>query len=367
MPNPIDVSASSMTGLLGAVEASKAANAYSRQSLSQTRSTDSADDYNLSRFKKGSAVTKVSSTKKVSNKGVKIRDAKDKLHRKATQSVSMTPSVQEQLAMEALERKTKIYEATIRGEKGGLSEQQLEACPLDVDAKRANLELPGWKNRSVSDDEENQNESAFPGSSTSATFPPSFSGRLGSAQDSFHAPSLGEQAVEEEEWIESKDEFGRDILVPCSQVKPTILDPQRTMAFSQTESARHLQEISAEYGPQTSFPTLETSNRPAKKQPSEEPLEKYFDPKAERRQLGTGFYALSSNPEERKRQQEELRAREAQTEQARLAKSSEAPKELTASEIAIETRKRQIQLKREELARKRMKKVEATTTDAVQS
>jgi hypothetical protein len=54
---------------------------------------------------------------------------------------------------------------------------------------------------------------------------------------------LGEEETEEEEWIESKDEFGRDILIPATKFKNVTLDPQRTLAFTQTESASHLQGI----------------------------------------------------------------------------------------------------------------------------
>ncbi|KAH9466251.1 hypothetical protein MJO28_001128 [Puccinia striiformis f. sp. tritici] len=375
MPKAIEISASSMTGLLGAVEASKSAHSRANKSTSKTTGDGGTDDiYNISRYKKGSALTKNSSkskdyserTFKNSNKGVKSRAMKDKLDSKAPRMSAKPPSVQEQLAMEALERKSKIYEATIRGQKGGLSEKQLEACPLDIDAKRANLDAQGFLGQHDSDSE-NSDQSVEEVSRTtyigSSSLPPtSFTGRLSSAQDlPSRSTALGEQETEEEEWIESKDEFGRDILIPASKLKTSTLDPQRTMAFAQTESARDLQDIGAHYGAQTDFPVQDPSDRPIRKSTADEPIEKYFDAKAERRQLGTAFYALSSNPEERQRQQEELRAREEQTKQARTAANSLPDQQLSAAEIALETRKRMLQAKKEELARKRMKKSEDTS------
>ncbi|KAA1088400.1 hypothetical protein PGT21_005376 [Puccinia graminis f. sp. tritici] len=366
MPNAIDISASSMTGLLGAVEASKTAHSLTRKPTAKTTGDDTADDiYNLSRYKKGSAITKNSSKSrdysernfKGSNKGVKSRAMKDRSDTQAPRMSSKPPSVQEQLAMEALERKSKIYEATIRGQKGGLSEKQLEACPLDVDAKRANLH-----SKADSDTDESVEELSKSANIASSSMPPtSFAGRLSSAQDSSRPAMLGEQETEEEEWIEGKDEFGRDILIPANKFKNVTLDPQRTLAFTQTESASHLQGIGAHYGAQTDFPLLEPTERPRPKRTTDVPIEKYFDSKAERRQLGTAFYALSSNPEERQRQQEELRAREQETKQARTTTTSLPDQQLSAAEKALEARKRLLQSKKEELARKRMKKTDASS------
>lgn len=376
MPNLIEISASSMTSLLGAVEASKTAHSQSRKST--TKSGDAQNDvYDLSRYKKGSFISKNSSSHKsfnerlstVSNKGVKSRALKDKLAHESIRMSNKPPSVQEQLAMDALQRKSKIYEATILGKKGGLSDKQLESCPLDVDAKRANLEIENDLEASASDlnsevesDDQRPRARKMPASSSSYSMPfKAFTGRLSSIQDSSTTAMLGEKQPEEEDWIERKDEFGRDILVPAAQIKLPNLDPQRTMAFTETDSARHLKEIGAQYGPQTSFPVLESSDRPIKKT-DDEPIEKYFDPKAERRQLGTAFYSLSSNPEERQRQLEELRSREAETMQARNALSDQPDKQLSVAQTALEARKRQLQLKKEELARKRMKNADTSST-----
>ncbi|OAV94097.1 hypothetical protein, variant [Puccinia triticina 1-1 BBBD Race 1] len=366
MPNAIDISASSMTGLLGAVEASKTAHSLARKPTGKTTGDGTVEDiYNISRYKKGSAITKNSSkskdyferNSKGSNKGVKSRAMKDKLETRVARISSQPPSVQEQLAMEALQRKSKIYDATIRGQKGGLSEKQLEACPLDIDAKRANLNL-----QADSDTDESVEEVSKPTNIGSSSMPPtSFAGRLSSAQDLPRSPILGEREPEEEEWIEGKDEFGRDTLIPASKLKTSPLDPQRTLAFAQTESASHLQEIGAQYGAQTEFPLLELPEGLQRKRTADEPIEKYFDPKAERRQLGTAFYALSSNPEERQRQQEELRAREEETKQARTAANKLPEKQLSAAEKALEARKRLLQSKKEELARKRMKKTDVSS------
>lgn len=90
-----------------------------------------------------------------------------------------------------------------------------------------------------------------------------------------------------------------------------------------------------------------------RKSTADEPVEKYFDSKAERRQLGTGYYALSNDPLERQKQQDELREREAETARARASASDHPP--LNDAERAIQERKKQIKAKREELARKRLK------------
>lgn len=115
MPVNIDITASSMTGLLGAVEASKA-------NLSRRSKSDSVDEYNLSRFSKGSKISKASSringnkeldrSHRGSNKGVAQRAAKDEGER-LRMNASVSVSVTEQLAMEALRRKAEIYEATM--------------------------------------------------------------------------------------------------------------------------------------------------------------------------------------------------------------------------------------------------------------
>jgi hypothetical protein len=117
----------------------------------------------------------------------------------------------------------------------------------------------------------------------------------------------------------------------------------------------------AHYGTQTNFPLLEPTKRPRPKRTTDEPIKKYFDSKAEHRQLGTAFYALSSNPEERQRQQEELRARKEETKQARTTTTSLPNQQLSAAKKAIEALKRPLQSKKEELAPKRMKKTDASS------
>ncbi|CAH7674201.1 hypothetical protein PPACK8108_LOCUS9112 [Phakopsora pachyrhizi] len=373
MPNPIEISASSMIGLLGAVEASKASSSNTKASKPSTGKAETNDEYNISKYRKGLSHKKLSTGSKDpsaqqlkgSNKGVKLRAGKDKLVQDQSK-LHLAPSVEEQLATQALERKAKIYEATVRGQAGGLTYQQLESCPLDVNAKRAIVQLQEWSGDE--DEEEEQGFKKLPvqsssllDSSLSKLPTTSFTGRLGSSsyQESVDTPRLGEAVKEDEDWIETVDEYGRSVMRLASELKSAPLDPQQTLDFTQTESASHLKDISAQYGPQTSFPILETPT--AKRPTTDEPVEKYFDSRAERRQLGTGFYALSSNPEERLLQQEELRTREAETEKARASVtkvSTGKEEQLSASEIALEARKRQIQLKREEQIKKRLKLTE---------
>lgn len=49
--------------------------------------------------------------------------------------------------------------------------------------------------------------------------------------------------MDEEEWIETQDEFGREILVRAEDFKPVTQNPQQTMEFVQTESAGHLIDV----------------------------------------------------------------------------------------------------------------------------
>ncbi|PLW24792.1 hypothetical protein PCASD_26330 [Puccinia coronata f. sp. avenae] len=359
MPNRIDISASSMTGLLGAVEASKTAESLARKAKPADKTQQ--DIYDISHYKKGSALTK--KTTSIPNSRGTLSHKEPSKSRKATKKShapklsANPPSVQEQLAMEALERKSKIYEATIRGKKGGLSEKQLESCPLDIDAKRAHLDLTEAQPSSDSDDDDSVEE-VYPSTHAgpSSLPPTSFTGRLSSTNHQL--PSLlGEAEPEEEDWIEGKDEFGRDILIPASELKTTHLDPQRTLAFSQTECASHVQGIGAYYGSQTQFPVLEPTDKTIRKPGTHEPVEKYFDSKAERRQLGTGFYALSSDPKERLAQQEELRQREQETLAARSAAHKADHQSLESpAEKLIQDRKRLLQAKKDQLANKRLKK-----------
>jgi hypothetical protein len=262
-----------MTGLLGAVEASKTAESLARKAKPADKTQQ--DIYDISHYKKGSALTK-KTTSNSNSRGTlshkepsKSRKATKKSH--APKLSANPPSVQEQLAMEALERKSKIYEATMlspsilptrphvlhplilspsfplgnyrRGKKGGLSEKQLESCPLDIDAKRAHLDLTEAQPSSDSDDDDSVEE-VYPSTHAgpSSLPPTSFTGRLSSTNHQL-PPLLGEAEPEEEDWIEGKDEFGRDILIPASELKTTHLDPQRTLAFSQTECASHVQGI----------------------------------------------------------------------------------------------------------------------------
>lgn len=254
-----------------------------------------------------------------------------------------------------------------------MSSKELEGCVLDVEAKRACL----------SDDDDTgapsgeEEEEGWCGAALREQPLASFSGRISSGHhdDPSRPPPLGEAERPEEEWVEAKDEFGRDILVPLSAAAPqTPLDPQRTLAFTQTESAAHLQHIGsvslslfpilyhpnpnppfflflflyvfrAHYGPQTEFPLLEpTEARKRKTRADEEPVEKYFDAGLERRQMGTGFYTLSRDPVERLRQQAELRAREHDTLRARSA-ATDLP-QLTPAQIALEARKRLVLAKK---------------------
>jgi hypothetical protein len=113
----------------------------------------------------------------------------------------------------------------------------------------------------------------------------------------------------------------------------------------------------AYYGSQTQFPVLEPTDKTIRKPGTHEPVEKYFDSKAERRQLGTGFYALSSDPEERLAQQEELRQREQETVAARSAAHKADHQSLESpAEKLIQDRKRLLQAKKDQLANKRLKK-----------
>ncbi|KAG0148779.1 hypothetical protein CROQUDRAFT_714305 [Cronartium quercuum f. sp. fusiforme G11] len=358
MPINIDVTASSMTGLLGAVEASKA-------NLSKRITPNPNDDYNLSRFSKGSKISKQSKkplttttttttferrTHTGKKKGIKqrvmIKDEQDHLR---IRTATVPPSNAEQLAMDALERKAKIYEATIQGRAGGLSDKQLEGSSLDIEAKRAQQ----FSNQVTISDTEDEQSTTKPLSSSHLT-PSNFTGRLNPDRtpETFN---LIEQKKEEEEedWIETRDEFGRTILIPSNQLPKSSFDPQKTMSFVQTESANHLKEVQAEYGPQKSFPVLDPSSQP-KSISSEPPINKHFDPKLERRQLGTGYYTLSNDPIERQNQLDQLRSRQTETERVRASKSSVQPG-LNEPERAIEHRKRQIQLKRDEIARKKLK------------
>jgi len=341
MPNRIEISASSMTGLLGAVAASKTAQASSSKRMGVGGGTgpDSAADlYDLSRYK---ALRNRPSKTPTTTLPKQSRDRKpnaSSTHKIAKLS-AQPPSLQDQLASQALERKAKIYEATIRGQKGGLSTKELEGSALDVEAKRARLEDMEESGTSGEEDEDGARPVA------------AFTGRISAPRPS---PPLGEPQPPEEDWIETKDEFGRDVLVPrdAFPIHPpssSPLDPQRTLAFTQTESAAHLQHIGARYGPQTEFPVLEPpEGRKRKASSSEEPVEKYFDAGLERRQMGTGFYALSRDPAERLRQQAELRARDLHTQSVRAAAvtpHNDLPA-LTPAQIALQTRKRLVQAKK---------------------
>ncbi|EGF98902.1 uncharacterized protein MELLADRAFT_73501 [Melampsora larici-populina 98AG31] len=125
------------------------------------------------------------------------------------------------------------------------------------------------------------------------------------------------------------------------------------MNFIQTESAQHLNQAEAQYGPQRSFPTLDPTNRPTK---PNSPIETYFNPKSEQRQLGISHYNLSSNPIERQVQQDQLKSREIETQQKRSNLQTVNQSQTDSIENQISDRKRLIQQKREELLSRKKSK-----------
>lgn len=315
-----------MTSLLGEVESSKSK--HKQQSKSKAQDSD---EYNLSRFKKSSSIIK-SKSKLISNKGIDQRIKNDQIDSKFKISkTKKTPTINDQLVNDALTRKALIYEATIQGRSGGLSEKQLESSSLNIEAKRQESEI----------------ESPILIRSPSPTIT-SFKGKFNSSlNDEEQTEDI--KLEEEEEWIESQDEFGRTTLIRIQDLPKLKSDPQRSMKFIQTESAQHLNQVEAEYGPQRSFPILDPTTKPIR---PNSPIEKYFNPKAEQRQLGIGHYNLSSNPIERQNQQDELKSREIETQEKR----SSIVNQSEVVENSILDRKRLIQLKREELmARKKVK------------
>lgn len=122
MPNRIEISASSMTGLLGAVEASKAA--FSQRAgdgtAGQVDSTKE-DIYDISRYKtprnrSGSKTPAAATGLILPNKRIKPTSSPRHPRKTAPKLLKLSPhppSLQDQLASQALERKAKIYEATM--------------------------------------------------------------------------------------------------------------------------------------------------------------------------------------------------------------------------------------------------------------
>ncbi|KAH9815109.1 hypothetical protein DFH28DRAFT_1057651 [Melampsora americana] len=339
MPNPIDITASSMTSLLGEVESSKSKLSSKTKSNHQSTSTSTSkdqDEYNLSRFKKSSSILKSSKSKPISNKGIQNRIQNDQIDCKFNFSncKKPPPTINDQLIHDSLKRKTLIYEATIQGKTGGLSEKLLESSTLDIDAKR----------------QESQSSIPIPIRDSSPILK-SFKGKFNST---YHHEEEEEEKVEEEEeeeWIESQDEFGRTKLIRIQDLPKPRIDPQKSLNFIQTESAQHLNEAEAQFGPQRSFPILDKSDLPIK---PKSPIETYFNPKSEQRQLGISHYHLSNDPIERKRQQDELRTRELQTETQRESNLKSNRSDSIQTSI-IEDRKRLIQAKREANLKNRKK------------
>ncbi|BGP01038.1 hypothetical protein RTG_02790 [Rhodotorula toruloides ATCC 204091] len=285
-----------------------------------------------------------------SNKGLAERAARDQvLYEEDVQKGKDPAKIREQL-----ERKAAIYDKIRKGKTGGLSEAQIEALLVDFDAKQGG------------DDSSEDDDSAGSEVDESLTVPDR---RIQDIDDDEPGPALPYDPL-----VEYTDEFGRERLVPRSEVPrgAPFRDPNgngewqyQNMVEEQTPSAfkpgEGPQAQNVYYGDQTQFPVYEPDPEVLARRAATlaaaaaAPLVSHYDSTQENRTRGAGFYHFSGNEEERKAQMEALQREREETERKRREKEELGDVVKREREREKEERKRKIEEKRREMEEKRKK------------
>ncbi|GAA5922984.1 hypothetical protein JCM3775_006209 [Rhodotorula graminis] len=287
------------------------------------------------------------------NKGLAQRQARDQV---VYEDDPTTGRKDPQQVKQHLEKKAAIYDKIRKGKTGGLTEAQIDALLVDFD-QRARSGSPSGSSSSTADSDD--------------------------ADDAPVAPLTHTQ----DPLVEFTDEFGRTRLIPRSEVPrgAPFRDPNAPEGVSHDMAHAPVQYVArvddrvpkmgkepapgegpdpsnVYYGDQTSFPVYEPdpailAQRAATlAAAAAAPLVDHYSATGENRTRGAGFYAFSTDEQERRREMDELERARAETERKRREREVEGDRVKRERERERDERKRRIEDKRREVEERRAAK-----------